>query len=57
LRDIREGEIGHDQARRANLVATVEVVDVRRVEVHRFLHSAQAERLGEKGAVGLGLTG
>src|SRR5271166_967763 len=57
VRNIREGEIGHDRARRANLVAIVEVIDVGGVEVHRFLHSAQAERLGEKGAVGLGFSG
>jgi len=42
----RELEEGEDRARSAGLVAVVQVVDVRRVEVHRLLHESQPERTG-----------
>ena len=43
-----EGEIGHHRAGRADLIPVIEVIDVRRVEIHRFLDTAQAQGLGEK---------
>ena len=46
--DIGEGEIGHDRAGRADLVAIIEVIDVGRIEIHGLLHAAQAERVGEE---------
>ena len=36
-RHVGEGEVGHHRAGRAALVAVVEVIDVRGVEVHRLL--------------------
>ena len=50
--DVRKGKVGHHRAGRAVLVAVVEVVDLRRIEVHRLLDPAQAERVGEEGIVG-----
>ena len=55
-RDIREREIGHHRAGRSDLVAVIEMIDVGRVEIHRLLHSAQAERLGEERIVAPGLS-
>ena len=49
--DVREREIGHDGARRADLIAIIEMINVRRVEIDRLLHPAQAERIGEKAVV------
>ena len=45
---VREGEIGHHRAGRADLVAVVQVIDVRGVEVHRLLDPSQAKNLGEE---------
>ncbi len=48
LADIREREIGHHRARRADLVGVIEVVDVGRVEIDGLLDPAQAELAGEE---------
>ncbi|MNX93089.1 hypothetical protein D3C86_1252630 [compost metagenome] len=49
--DMREREIGHDGAGRADFITIIQVIDVRRVEIDRLLHPAQAERIGEKTVV------
>jgi hypothetical protein len=48
---VGEGEIGHHRPRRADLVRVVEVIDVRRIEVHRLLDAAEAQHLREEGVV------
>src|SRR5690606_18393697 len=48
LHDVREREIGHHRARRAELIRIVEMVDVGRVEVDGLLDPAQAELAGEE---------
>ncbi|MNT14541.1 hypothetical protein D3C72_1495500 [compost metagenome] len=46
--NVRERKIGHDGAGRADLIAIIEMVDIRCIEIDRLLHPAQAERIGEK---------
>jgi hypothetical protein len=48
---VREGEVGHHGAGRADFVRVVQVIDVRRVEVHRLLHAAETQHLREEGVV------
>ncbi|QTK80645.1 hypothetical protein AT6N2_C3144 [Agrobacterium tumefaciens] len=49
--NMREREIGHDGAGRADFIAIIEMIDIGRVKIHRLLHPAQAERIGEKTVV------
>jgi hypothetical protein len=49
-------EEGHDAARRADLVAVVQVIGLRIVEVDRALHEAQPEQAGEEIEIALRIT-
>ena len=49
--DMRERKVSHDGAGRTDFIAIIEMIDVRRVEIDRLLHPAQAERIGEKTVV------
>ena len=44
-RHVRKRKIGHHRTGRADLVAIVEVIDARLIEIDRLLHPPQAERV------------